>query len=297
MSSTRAPSQNAPIKYPWWYGGVGGIVACVATHPLDLAKVRLQTAPLPKPTIFQMVTKILANESVSGLYSGLTASILRQCTYTMARFGFYEFVKNNFIPANQLTNTAILLPVSMLSGAIGGFVGNPADVVNIRMQNDTQLPVEQRRAYRNAFSGITRIIREENPKTLFTGLSPNLIRGCLMTASQAVTYDIGKEYMVTKLQMNPSHKKTHFGASLLASLVATTICSPADVIKTRIMNAHKNQESAVRGMVRAVQKEGVLFLFRGWLPSFVRLGPNTIIIFLTVEQLKKHNIGLRLNQQ
>ncbi|GAV53492.1 hypothetical protein ZYGR_0AI07760 [Zygosaccharomyces rouxii] len=292
MPSPNTAPPAAPIKYPWWYGGIGGIVACIATHPLDLAKVRLQTAPLPKPTIFQMVKKILTNEGIIGLYSGLSASILRQCTYTMARFGFYEFVKNNFIPADQLTNTTILLPVSMLSGAIGGFVGNPADVVNIRMQNDTQLPIEQRRGYKNAFSGITRIIREESFQKLFTGLGPNLIRGCLMTASQAVTYDIGKNYMVTNMNMDPSHKKTHFGASLIASLVATTICSPADVIKTRIMNAHKHHESAVTGMMKAVQKEGILFLFRGWLPSFIRLGPNTIIIFLTVEQLKKHNVGL-----
>ncbi|CAR27496.1 hypothetical protein ZYGR_0I07740 [Zygosaccharomyces rouxii] len=296
MSSSKPSSPTAPIKYPWWYGGVGGIVACVATHPLDLAKVRLQTAPLPKPTIIQMVNKILASEGIKGLYSGLTASILRQCTYTMARFGFYEFVKNNFIQPDQLTKTSILLPVSMLSGAIGGFVGNPADVVNIRMQNDTQLPIEQRRGYKNAFSGITRIVKEEGFRKLFTGLGPNLVRGCLMTASQAVTYDVCKNYMVTKMQMDPTQKKTHFGASLVASLMATTICSPADVIKTRIMNAHKHHENALTGMTKAVQKEGLLFLFRGWLPSFVRLGPNTIIIFLTVEQLKKHNIGLNLKQ-
>jgi len=30
---------------------------------------------------------------------------------------------------------------------------------------------------------------------------------------------------------------THFSASLLAGLVATTVCSPFDVIKTRIMNS------------------------------------------------------------
>lgn len=289
--SSNPPPQN-PIKYPWWYGGIGGIVACIATHPLDLAKVRLQTAPLPKPTTSRMINNILVHEGIKGLYSGLTASILRQCTYTMARFGFYEFAKNNLIPPDQLTNTSFLLPASIISGAIGGFVGNPADVVNIRMQNDTQLPPQQRRGYKNAFSGLTRIIKEESIQKLFTGLEPNLIRGCLMTTSQVVTYDICKNYMVGKLNMEPSQKKTHFGASLTASLVATTICSPVDVIKTRIMNAQKHNETALTGMINAVQKEGILFLFRGWVPSFIRLGPNTIIIFLTVEQLKKYKIGL-----
>lgn len=32
-----------------------------------------------------------------------------------------------------------------LAGAVGGFVGTPGDMVNVRMQNDIKLPKEQRR--------------------------------------------------------------------------------------------------------------------------------------------------------
>lgn len=32
-----------------------------------------------------------------------------------------------------------------LSGACGGLVGTPADLVNVRMQNDVKLPLDQRR--------------------------------------------------------------------------------------------------------------------------------------------------------
>jgi len=39
----------------------------------------------------------------------------------------------------------------MLSGGIGGLCGNPADVVNIRMQADGRLPLAERRNYKNAF--------------------------------------------------------------------------------------------------------------------------------------------------
>jgi len=31
------------------------------------------------------------------------------------------------------------------SGAVGGFVGTPGDLINVRMQNDIKLPQEQRR--------------------------------------------------------------------------------------------------------------------------------------------------------
>lgn len=33
------------------------------------------------------------------------------------------------------------------AGAAGGFVGTPADMINVRMQNDVKLPPETRRKY------------------------------------------------------------------------------------------------------------------------------------------------------
>jgi len=33
------------------------------------------------------------------------------------------------------------------AGAAGGFVGTPADMINVRMQNDVKLPLESRRKY------------------------------------------------------------------------------------------------------------------------------------------------------
>ena len=180
----------------------------------------------------------------------------------------------------------------MLAGALGGLVGNPSDVVNIRMQNDSSLPIEQRRHYRNAFDGIFRITREEGIPTLFRGLTPNLVRGVLMTALQVVTYDIAKSVLVDNLLMDPALKLTHFLALLLAGLVATTVCLPADVVKTRIMNAKGLLGNAVTILLQAVKTEGLGFMFRGWLPSFIRLGPHTIVTFLALEQLRKYKLGM-----
>jgi dicarboxylate transporter 10 len=35
--------------------------------------------------------------------------------------------------------------IAGVSGAVGGFVGTPADMINVRMQNDMRVPHEQRR--------------------------------------------------------------------------------------------------------------------------------------------------------
>ena len=73
-------------------------------------------------------------------------------------------------------------------------------------------------------------------------------------------------------------------------MVATTACSPLDIIKTRIMNTHFNDSSVKhpwRMMIHMVENEGVTSLFKGWVPAFVRLGPHTIVTFLVIEQLKE----------
>ncbi|ODV77678.1 mitochondrial dicarboxylate transport protein [Suhomyces tanzawaensis NRRL Y-17324] len=241
-----------------------------------------------------MVYQIITKEGFFKIYSGLTASLLRQATYSTARFGIYETLKDFYVEKSNVSkpSTAVLLPMSMIAGALGGLVGNPSDVVNIRMQNDSSLPTEQRRNYRNAFDGIYRICRDESAGTLFRGLFPNLVRGVLMTASQVVTYDIAKALLVDSFHLDASKKSTHFSASLLAGLVATTVCSPADVVKTRIMNAKGSSGGAVSILLNAVKTEGVGFMFRGWLPSFIRLGPHTIVTFLALEQLRKFKLGM-----
>lgn len=270
------------------------MVACLVTHPLDLAKVRLQTAAKPGQGLGSMVFHIVTKDGFFKIYSGLSASLLRQATYSTARFGIYEFLKDSYTTKYHRTpGTELLLPMSMVAGALGGLIGNPSDVVNIRMQNDSSLPVEQRRNYRNAFDGLYRIIKDEGAGSLFRGLTPNLMRGVLMTASQVVTYDIAKSLLVDNLHLDPSKKLTHFSASLLAGLVATTVCSPADVVKTRIMNAKGASKGGAFASLRtAVKSEGMGFMFRGWLPSFIRLGPHTIVTFLALEQLRKYRVGM-----
>lgn len=264
-------------NYPFWYGGAASSVACIFTHPLDLAKVRLQTANLPHQNMLSVSFQIVREKGVSGLYAGLSASLLRQSTYSTARFGVYESLKDHYAP----TSPFILLGFSMVSGLIGGLVGNPADVVNIRMQNDTS---SRNPRYRNAIDGLYKIVKNEGVKSLFSGLGPNLTRGVLMTSSQVVTYDIAKEFLSETFRID--EKLIHFSSSLAAGLVATTVCSPADVVKTRIMNGSSSQ-SAWQLLSGASKNEGWAFMFRGWVPAFLRLGPHTILTFLVLEELRK----------
>ena len=129
------------------------------------------------------------------------------------------------------------------------------------------------------------MFREEGWRSLFRGVWPNSMRAVLMTASQLASYDSFKKVLLDNTSLE-DNLTTHFTASFMAGFVATTVCSPVDVIKTRVMSA-KDSEGMVSLLTRTIKAEGVGWMFRGWVPSFVRLGPHTIATFLFLEQHKK----------
>jgi solute carrier family 25 (mitochondrial dicarboxylate transporter), member 10 len=215
----------------------------------------------------------------------LSASLLRQMTYSTTRFGVYEELKESFTTARTSPTFPALVAMASTSGFFGGVAGNPADVLNVRMQHDAALPPERRRSYKNAIDGLIRMTREEGVGTLMRGVWPNSLRAVLMTASQLASYDGFKRLILGHTKMKDD-MSTHFLASFLTGFVATTICSPVDVIKTRVMSATESR--GLLALLRDTYKtEGFGWVFRGWVPSFIRLGPHTIATFLFLEQHKR----------
>lgn len=235
--------------------------------------------------MLQMFIHVASEHGLIGLYRGLSASLLRQLTYSTTRFGVYEELKDVFSTAKSAPSFLTLVAIASTSGFLGGIAGNPADVLNVRMQHDAALPVSERRNYKNAIHGLMRMTREEGFRALWRGVWPNSMRAVLMTASQLASYDGFKRALLTHTSLE-DNLTTHFTASFLAGFVATTICSPVDVIKTRVMSASESK-GLPRLLADIYRIEGFKWMFKGWVPSFIRLGPHTIATFLFLEQHKK----------
>jgi solute carrier family 25 (mitochondrial dicarboxylate transporter), member 10 len=238
------------------------------------------------------VVHITSTQGVRGLYAGLSAALLRQLTYSTVRFGVYEELKSRFSPPPTAANPSpppprllTLVLLSSVSGFLGGLAGNPGDVLNVRMQSDAAQPLSQQRNYKHAIDGLVRMVREEGALAPFRGVWPNSLRALLMTAAQLASYDACKSLLLHRAAWRDS-LGTHFAASLAAGFVATTLCSPVDVVKTRIMSA--GAKVGILPVLRhAAATEGPFWIFRGWLPSFVRLGPQTVATMIFFEQHKK----------
>ncbi|KAJ7006924.1 mitochondrial uncoupling protein 5 [Populus alba x Populus x berolinensis] len=278
-------------------GGIASIVAGCSTHPMDLIKVRmqLQGENLPNPQAHNLRpayansihvpppptrvgpisvgVRIIQSEGVAALYSGVSATVLRQTLYSTTRMGLYDVLKQKW--TNPETGNMPLLSkitAGLIAGGIGAAVGNPADVAMVRMQADGRLPVSQRRNYKSVIDAITRMSKQEGVMN----------RAMIVTASQLASYDQIKEMILGNGVMGDG-LGTHVTASFAAGFVAAVASNPVDV--------EPGQAAPYKGAIdcamKTVKAEGVMSLYKGFIPTISRQGPFTVVLFVTLEQVRK----------
>ncbi|XP_057783863.1 mitochondrial uncoupling protein 5-like [Salvia miltiorrhiza] len=302
-------------------GGVASIVAGCSTHPLDLIKVRMQLQGEPaavqslRPALaFQTAAashavhmptpparvgpvsvglRIIQHDGAAGLFSGVSATVLRQTLYSTTRMGLYEILKNKWTDSE--TNSLPLprkIAAGLIAGGVGAAVGNPADVAMVRMQADGRLPLEQRRNYKSVVDAISQMSKKEGIASLWRGSSLTVNRAMVVTASQLASYDQFKEMILEKNLMRDG-LGTHVTASFAAGFVAAVASNPVDVVKTRVMNMKVEAgkaapySGAVDCAVKMIKAEGPMALYKGFIPTISRQGPFTVVLFVTLEQVRK----------
>jgi len=284
---------NKDSRVPkWYFGGVASAAAACITHPLDTMKVYYQTTgTLPgKQTLVATTVRVIKLHGLLSLYNGISASILRQLTYSTTRFAIYELLKQRLVSGSSGDELIPLYQrtiIASLSGAAGGLVGVPADVVNVRMQNDIKFPNDLKRNYRNAFHGLYCVYKTEGVNGLFKGSSMAISRSVLVSIGQLAMYDTYKDGCIRWLNMKGDEVKTHVVASIFTSITCTALTQPLDVLKTRMMNSSRRPRlSTTTAIVDVFRQAGVLGFFKGFECALLRLVPHTVLVFICYEQLR-----------
>lgn len=82
-------------------------------------------------------------------------------------------------------------------------------------------------------------------------------------------------------------------ASIMSGLSATTLSCPADVIKTRMMNQAASEDGKLMYrnsydcLVKTVKFEGVKALWKGFFPTWARLGPWQFMFWVSYEKFRQ----------
>ncbi|EME26764.1 Mitochondrial 2-oxoglutarate/malate carrier protein [Galdieria sulphuraria] len=297
MTTTTTVTRNQPLPsyLQFLFGGLSGICATLIIQPFDLLKTRLQLSgeggrPADHRGFSSAVVTIVRREGFFGLYQGLSAALLRQVTYTTTRLGVFGVVKEQ-LSTHSGGSPAFHLKViaGLTAGACGALVGTPADVVLVRMTADGRLPIEQRRGYKHVFDALIRVVREEGVITLWRGCVPTVGRAMALNAAQLASYDQAKEVIIDT-ELLKDGIAAHISASTISGLIASLVSLPFDVAKTRLQNMETSKGPPYKGMLDCIWKttryEGLFSLWKGFIPYFLRLGPQTIFTFIFLEQFK-----------
>jgi len=293
--------------------GIASGLAETATLPLDMAKVRLQVqvasatpvgggvaaAAAPRYSgLFDVLYQVGSKEGPKGLWSGLAPALLRQVSYSSLTFMLFEPLLETVSRGKKPEDITFIerLLSSGTAGAISITIMNPTEVLKTRLQ----VPVRGRRP--DLEETLRQIHQTSGVRGFWAGVGPNVARTFLVNAAELGTYSQIKAFL--KAQGVPEGVPMVASSSFLAGLASAVVSTPADVIKTRLMDQAGNAASG--GGVRYTSiahalldpkesiwaREGPAALYKGFGPIVVRKVAWCTVFFLCYEDLKAKLYGL-----
>lgn len=171
-------------------------------------------------------------------------------------------------------------------GLVAGCVSNPAEIIKARVQSG-------RYNYSGPIDGTLSIIREEGGAALFTGVQTSMVRVCIGTSSNLVSFSYMKDYLqnstwyrTTSMQSSRRDLAVDCVSGLFSGTFLSFCMNPVDNIRTRLYNQPKGPDGAgtlYSGMrdalVKTVRQEGLGALTKGLMGNISRQGPHMVLVF------------------
>lgn len=119
------------------------------------------------------------------------------------------------------------------------------------------------------------------------GVTPNVQRAALLTPAQLAVYDQVKHYFLKHGYFGRDGAGLHFLCSFIAGFTSAAVTNIPDVAKSRMMADHEHiYRSSLHCLRQVVMQEGPQALAKGFLASWMRIGPHTTVTFMVFEQLR-----------
>ena len=266
----------------WLASTAASAVAEICTPPLDVATTRLQILSMlsdvddvalhatgePKTTLSKppaytgmvdCLVRTAEREGLGALWKGLTPALVRQVCYSSLTLVLYEPIRDLFHKGSGEPGYAVRLFAGGSAGAISISVFNPVEVWKTQVQAAA--------VYVTLLAVCRQVLRRDGIAGFWSGLGPNVARTFLVNAAELGTYDHAVHLLAPLLGHGTIAGQV--AASFVAGFCSACTSTPADVIKTRLMqqagaDANERQYSGVvDALATTLRREGCAALYKG----------------------------------
>lgn len=260
------------------------------TFPLEALVIRLQMQQGYQSGLFSMFLMAVTKEGSMTMWKGATPAVCRQVVTGGIGVGLYPVVRRVYVGQESEPQMRQRICAGATTGAVAQFIASPLDVVKVRLQvQATEVARGKQPTYRGMIDAFVRIGRNEGIPGYFRGLSPSLFRAAAQYGVGTATYDVVKHKLVHTREL-PDTTSTHMLASVASGLASAIAGCPADVVKTRMIaqllhGGRPIYRNTLDCMLQTVAKDGVRGMYKGFLPTWMRLAPWQLIFFVAFEQI------------
>ncbi|XP_068793100.1 mitochondrial uncoupling protein 4 isoform X2 [Struthio camelus] len=192
---------------------------------------------------------IVQEEGLLKLWQGATPALYRHIVYSGVRIVAYEHLRDSVLGRAEDGSFPFWKAVvgGMSAGAIGQFFASPTDLVKVQMQMEGKRKLEGKPLrFQGVHHAFMKILSEGGIRGLWVGWVPNVQRAALVNMGDLTTYDSVKHFLLLNTPL-VDNSVTHSVASACSGLVAAVLGTPADVVKTRIMNQPRGNHGRLLG--------------------------------------------------
>lgn len=249
----------------------------INNSPIELVKTRMQVSG---NSIGSTVSAVMKEGGISSFWKGLAFAYGREASYTSIKLGAYAPVRDMMGASSPDAPFYLKFLAGAFTGGAGSIVGNPFDVMKTLAQTSTgnvSLP-----------SLVGGMYKDQGIAGFYRGVEVNIMRACVLNATKMGFYDITKGFVVEKTGWKRKDIRTSFSAAFVAGLFMTCTVAPFDMIRTKLMNQPTDKKiytGLVDCFAKTVQKDGVLSLWRGFIPIWARFAPQATLQLLTIDFL------------
>lgn len=281
----------------WWRhlvaGGVAGMVSRTCTAPLDRLKVYLQVHGSKHSRLSSCFKYLLKEGGIRSLWRGNGINVLKIAPESAIKFTAYEQGKRLVLQFGGSRERELSIVERFVAGSFAGGISQsviyPLEVLK------TRLTLRKTGQYKNVADAARKIYKNEGLRSFYRGYVPNLLGIIPYAGIDLAVYEtLKKTYMEHHTEDVYPSVFVITGCGAMSSSCGQIASYPLALVRTRLQAqvitpgvAHTAPVTMVGLFKHIFATEGIVGLYRGITPNFMKVAPAVSISYVVYEKCRQ----------